>query len=130
VVLWLVSACVSDPAVEADVPASPGAVQPGGNGGSQVAAAEACTRIKAARTAAADKLGCDDPGDECPRYLYVAGAMPCDEYAGDSLDACEVVIGKYESCADLSARPCVVTPVAATCHKPAPPAASDAGDSS
>jgi len=127
--LWLVSGCVSDHTVEADVPSSPGAVQPGGATGDKVAAADACLRIKNARAKAAASLGCDDPGDQCPEYLYVAGSTPCDQYTGSSLDACEAVIGKYESCDDFSTRPCIVTAVAGSCRVPTPPKVRDAGDS-
>lgn len=129
VVVWLVTGCISDPAVEADVPASPGVVQPEAAAGDPVAVVGACQRIKDARAAAAKRLGCDDPGDECPGYLDLAGARPCELYAGGSLDACEAVFEKYASCADFSAHPCVVTPIAQSCHPAPPPAAMDAGDS-
>jgi len=122
--LWSVSGCVSDHTVEADVQANRGIVQPGEGGGTKLAAADACGRIKSARTAAATKLGCDDPGDVCPNYLLVAGSVPCAEYAEGSVDACVAVIERYKSCNDLSAKACVVTPVSASCAKPAAP---DAG---
>ena len=118
---WLMVGCISDHTVEADVPAPNGIVQPDGSGGTELAAAEACGRIKNARAAAATKLGCDDPGDVCPQYLFVAGSMPCAEFTAGSVDACVAVIESYGSCADLSDRACVVTPVAGSCRKPAAP---------
>jgi hypothetical protein len=121
---WLVAGCISDHAVEADVPASHGITQPDGSGGTKLTAAEACERITSARAAAAKKLGCDDPGDECPKYLFVAGSMPCAEYTGGSVDACVAVIEGYDACKDFSEKGCVATPVAGSCRTPAAP---DAG---
>jgi hypothetical protein len=120
----LVAGCVSDHTIESDVPASAGIVQPGGNGGAKLTAAVACERITGARSTAAKKLGCDDPKDECPRYLFVAGSMPCAEYSGDSVDACVSVIEGYRACKDFSEKGCVATPVEASCRAPAAP---DAG---
>jgi hypothetical protein len=114
--LWLVAGCISDPAVEADVPASQGITQPDGGGGAKLTAAEACDRMTSARAAAAKKLGCDDPGDRCPRYLFVAGAAPCTEYTEGSVDACVAVIDSYDACKDFSERACVATPVAGSCR--------------
>lgn len=118
---WLAAGCISDHEIEADVPASAGIVQPKGSDGAKLTAAEACERITSARAAAAKTLGCDDPGDECPKYLFVAGSIPCDEYAGASVDACVSVIESYDTCKDFSEKACVATPVAGSCRTPAVP---------
>jgi hypothetical protein len=120
-VAWLATGCISDHALENDVPASPGIVQPDGSSGAKLAAAEACQRIKTARASAATKLGCDDRGDQCPGFLFIAGSMPCAEYTEGSVDACVAVIAGYASCKDFSEKACVVTPVGASCTKPAAP---------
>jgi hypothetical protein len=119
--LWLASGCISDHTVEADVPSPTGVVQPGGNGGTELPAAEACERMKSARAVVATKLGCDDPSDACPRYLFVAGSMPCALYLESSVDACVAVIDGYSSCEDFSVKACVATPVSASCVKPGAP---------
>lgn len=129
--LWLVTGCISDPAVEADVPASQGITQPDGSGGAKLTAAEACDRITNARAAAATKLGCDDPGDECPKYLFVAGAAPCTQYDEGSVDACVDVIERYGACKDFSEKACVATPVAGSCRSlPLPDGGRARGDAS
>jgi hypothetical protein len=132
------AACVSEHTVEDDVRPAPGAVQPDGGGGASVPVAAACERLVTARSDTASKLGCDLPKADCPGYLLVAGSVPCDEFTGGSVGACEARISAYEKCADFSAKPCVVTPVQASCKKPlvpeagpkdagAPPKAKDAG---
>lgn len=123
-VAWFASGCVSDHTVEADVPARPGIVQPDGGGAAKLTAAVACERIKSARASTATKLGCDEPTDECPKYLFVAGTTPCAEYVGGSVAACVAVIERYAACKDFSEKACVVAPVAGTCR---PPATPDAG---
>lgn len=120
------SSCVSDPAVEDTVASKPGLIQPDGSSGSPLSAAAACEKLKVARSQAADKLGCDAPADECPRYLYLAGSIPCDEYTEGSVNACVAAIGTYETCSDFSAKPCAVTAIGSSCKNPVPP---DAGAS-
>lgn len=117
----VVAACVSDHAVENDVRASPGLVQPDGSSGASVTADVACEKIAKARAAAADKLGCDAPSDVCPSYLFVGGSIPCGEFVGGSIDACVAWIGAYERCSDFGAKPCVVTPVGSSCREPQVP---------
>jgi len=131
VVLSLAPACVSDPTVQNDVVPRPGATQPDGSSAPNLGAAAACDKIKTARSAAATKLGCDAPKGECPGLLLVAGSVPCDEYTGGSVGACESMIQSYATCSDFDTKPCVVTPVEGSCHTPVAPEAgpppSDAG---
>ena len=127
-VLFVVAACVSDHTVEDDVVPKPGAVQPEGGASPNVRAATACEKIKNARSAAATKLGCDAPKDECPALLFLAGSTPCDEYVGGSIDACAAKISSYVTCTDFDTKPCVVTPIAASCHAPAAPEAAPPHD--
>lgn len=128
--LWLVSGCVTDHTVENDVPAAPGLVQPEASGVGALGSAEACSRIGSARGATSAKLGCDMPAVDCPAYLFPAGSLPCDEYYAGSVEACEAVIAKYDTCADFSTKACVVTPIAGSCRKPViPEAGSPARDS-
>jgi hypothetical protein len=121
--LGLSSGCISDHTVEADVRAAPGLVQPGASGGNKLATADACERLTSARAAAATKLGCDDPADQCPGYLRVAGSVPCDEVVASSVEACQALIEKYASCRDFNAKPCSVTAVSESCKTPAAPEA-------
>jgi hypothetical protein len=114
-----ISACVTDPSVENDVPARRGAYQPGATGGSSLAAKDACDQVVSAEKSARDKLSCaaKTPAPACPSYLSVAGAMPCDSYEESTVTACVAAIGAYTSCDDFDTKPCIVTAV--TCHPPA-----------
>jgi hypothetical protein len=124
--LAMLNACVSDHDVEDYVPASTGLVQPDGKAGGAIAAAEACERLKTARSSAAAKLGCDDPNDSCPSYLLVLGSIACSEFEEGPVAACEAVIDRYERCSDFDTKPCVVTPSAPSCVEAAPPDAAKA----
>jgi hypothetical protein len=115
----VVSACVSDPTVENDVPARSGAHQPGVTPGSVLSAKDACDQVLSAEKSARDQLSCAarTPAPVCPSYLAVAGAMPCDSYEETTVTACVAAIGKYTSCDDFDTKPCIVTAIA--CHAPA-----------
>lgn len=121
--LLVAEGCVSDHTVEDTVTPSIGATQPDGGSSGPVGAPAACDRIKSARSAARAKLGCDAPKDECPNLLLLAGSIPCDDFTGGSIAACEAAIGAYGKCSDFDTKPCVVTPVSTSCHAPAAPEA-------
>ncbi len=124
VALLVVEGCVSDHALEDDVEPSVGVIQPEGGSSEPVAASAACERIESARSGAAAKLGCDTPEDSCPALLLLAGSIPCDDFTGGSIAACEAAIGAYRKCSDFDTKPCVVTPVSTSCHAPAAPDAA------
>lgn len=115
----VLSACVSDPTVENDVPARSGAHQPGVTGESAISAKDACDQVLSAEQSARDKLSCAarTPASVCPSYLAVAGSMPCDSYEESTVTACVTAIGEYTSCDDFDTKPCIVTAI--TCHPPA-----------
>src|SRR5512140_3485325 len=85
------SACVKDNKIEDYLPPSPGAGQPGKDGGTILAAADACSQLVSALAASRDSLHCTQPTDatlSCPGYLAVAGALSCDSVTENSVTAC------------------------------------------
>lgn len=126
---WLAAGCVSDPVVEDDVPAPEGAVQPESTSSRVVSAIEACDTLMAAEDETRQRLACalPDARPDCPAYLRVAGALPCDDVREDTVEACVAIVGGYTACSDFDTRPCIVTVEEASCREPAPPATGGSG---
>ena len=112
------TACVSDPNIENDVPAEPGAKQPSADGGATLNFGAACSELADAEKAERSKLGCKVVTRACPAYVAVAGALPCDLYVESTVAACVAAIRHYGACSDFDTKPCVVTAVASSCHAP------------
>ena len=114
-VLCMSSAACLSPACEDELrggasPAPDGMIQPAGNG-QAIGELEACERIVQAEREARRDLGCDGPEVEpsCPQYVRPGGTRACLTYDEGSVEACEQIVGDYESCADFAAHPCVIT---------------------
>ena len=123
----LVSGCVKDPAVEDEVAPTVGVSQPRSDGGATVGAADACHELVSAERSARSRLGCGDAGVAltCPNYVFLVGAVPCDEYVRSTVESCVTTMGAYTSCQDFDTKPCVVTVIRRSCAAPVP--ATDGG---
>jgi uncharacterized membrane protein YgcG len=123
-------ACTTEPKVEDQVPAPPGATQPASSSSATTGVDEACDRLRAAEDATRSRLDCAEPDNvvSCPEYLRVAGATQCDEVLEDTVAACVATVEGYSSCNEFNSRPCIVTVEPDSCRAPAPPISTDGGD--
>jgi hypothetical protein len=105
----LMAAC-DDVELGDTIRAEEGMVQPRGNG-EPIDEQAACARIVSAEEQARFRVGCPDPQvlPTCPAYVRPAGTRTCLMYDEGTVEACERVIGDYQSCQDFDRMPCVIT---------------------